>query len=710
MKFRAICLVIIGILLISTFGCVIGSGNVTDINKTNKKNVSLNSSIVNNSNTTNASTIYVDQARGNDANPGTSDNPKRSIKSAVYAVYENGTISVASGQYSGDNNTNIVINKNINIIGQDTFSTIINGCKNQIYSIIADKTVFIKGFTILNGQSEQGGSIKNLGYLNINSCVFKDNEASTGGAVYNKNNLEISNCNFTDNNANQGNGLGGAVYSRQGLCNITSSYFANNSASGDGGAINNNYDSDLILVSSNFENNNARTAGAISNAQNCNINSCEFIQNTADKMAGALYSMGNLNIDNSKFDQNIARFDDGGAIGIYSSYSTTITNTNFSGNHAKNYGAISSNGELNLSNINFINNQADENGGAVGSFENLNIENSNFTNNTSDSYGGAIYGYGGLNNIINNNLVNNTGKVGGAVVVSSASIINNNNFTSNSAKQGGAVYNSFKGDASYPSAKMDSNNFTKNSATDIGGALINTGQGILTHNNFTMNKITADTGLGGAILNYDGILYINEGNEFFHNVIFTEKGLGDPVGGGITNCNNSHMYINGSGNIFTDSNIYNNAYLTIGKCTIEKNTDDDNYLNNQNAERFIISSECIIQKSNHTCSKPGTRGHIDVPTNVTIKRGDESILKTHLWCEYDDQHVSLMQGCVNFKVYNKERNFYIATWLTNGKGDINFMLPGALPPGDYCLQISYDGNSGFMKEDPCIKTIEYTIT
>ena len=283
MKFRASCFVMILILLFSTFGCVIGSENVTDIDKIYKKNLSLTNSFVKSPNTTNMSTIYVDQTRGNDAYPGTFDNPKRSIKSAINAVKEDGNIKVASGQYSGTDNTNLIINKTIKITGKDNSSTTINGNNNQICSITGNKTVSITGFTFINGKSDQGGAINNLGSLNISSCVFKNNVGSMGGAIYNKNNnLHITNCYFTNNHANQGNGLGGAIYTRQGVCTVTETVFDSNSAAGDAGAINNNYNGSLTIFNCQFNYNTARSAGAISNGQNCDIKSCTFNKNTAE--------------------------------------------------------------------------------------------------------------------------------------------------------------------------------------------------------------------------------------------------------------------------------------------------------------------------------------------------------------------------------------------------------------------------------------------
>jgi predicted outer membrane repeat protein len=677
--------------------------------------------------------IYVDQARGNDANLGSSDKPKRSIKSALNSVAENGTIDVASGQYTGSDNVNFSINKSVSINGHDAAATTINGNNNQIWTITADKTVTINGLTFLNGKNDQGGAINNLGELTINSCVLKNNMGGVGGAVYNKHNLKISNSQFLNNNANQGNGLGGAIYSRQGLCNITGSYFANNVASGDGGAINNNYGGDMVLVNTKFQNNNARTAAAISNAQDCNIISCEFIKNTADRMGGAIYSLGNLNIDDSQFKENTARFDVGGAIGIENtdpSFSTKITNTNFTKNHATSNGAISSNGKLILSKTNFNNNRADGNGGALGSSQSLQVEESTFLNNRGDKYGGAVCCFGSLSNFNNNNFVNNSAEVGGAVLITGASFLNANHFTGNKAKQGGAIYNSFRGDASYPSAKFSSNDLTKNSAEELGGAIANTGAITMSMNNFTMNQI-ASQGYGGAILNSNGTIYIDAGNEFFHNVI-NENIMNS--GGGISNFD-GHIFVSGQGNHFTDSNILNNGYMDLSDCVIEKNTEDGNYLDNRNSKGFSQSNSQIIESNhyyqtitqenydhyvlngeNHTGK--GAPTHFDYVSSVNANKGSKVHVKSQLWTHsYWPWDVRIEDVKVKFVLYDKTGKYVdevrTTSWWGYAEVDIE---TSNLKPGDYCLLVSYGGEdpSNNKIKNPaylsCLRSVPFTVT
>ena len=79
-------------------------------------------------------------------------------------ITPNGIINIADGQYTGTNNTNITINKNITIQGQSETGTIINGTGiNWIFSIPSGITVTFNNLTLTkgtisdfnDGQSEQ---------------------------------------------------------------------------------------------------------------------------------------------------------------------------------------------------------------------------------------------------------------------------------------------------------------------------------------------------------------------------------------------------------------------------------------------------------------------------------------------------------------------------------------------------------------------------
>ncbi len=96
--------------------------------------------------------IYVNDSSGNDDNDGLSwATAKLSIKNATGTVNANGTVNIANGLYTGENNTGITINKNMNIIGQSRTGTIINGTDtNWIFYIDDYVTVTIQNLTFAN--------------------------------------------------------------------------------------------------------------------------------------------------------------------------------------------------------------------------------------------------------------------------------------------------------------------------------------------------------------------------------------------------------------------------------------------------------------------------------------------------------------------------------------------------------------------------------
>ena len=120
-------------------------------------------------------TIYVNSSGGNDSFDGSSwSYAKQSISNATGTLNTNGIINIANGQYTGTNNTNIIINKNMTIQGQSETGTIINGTNtNWIFHINTGITVNISDLTLTNGTSNNGGVIYNQGTLTVTNSTFK---------------------------------------------------------------------------------------------------------------------------------------------------------------------------------------------------------------------------------------------------------------------------------------------------------------------------------------------------------------------------------------------------------------------------------------------------------------------------------------------------------------------------------------------------------
>ncbi|MCK9150414.1 hypothetical protein MXE27_00450 [Methanobacterium alcaliphilum] len=169
------------------------------------------------------STIYVNDSSGNDSwdgeyqewLSGTINGPKKSIKNAIETVNDKGVVHIANGVYTGENNTNIVIDKNVTIIGESQEGTIIDAQKSaQIFNVnpylVYNMDVKIQNLTLINGTADNGGAIYNLyGTLTVEDCTFIGNTATTNGGAINNNingNCIITGSTFINNSAGLGGG------------------------------------------------------------------------------------------------------------------------------------------------------------------------------------------------------------------------------------------------------------------------------------------------------------------------------------------------------------------------------------------------------------------------------------------------------------------------------------------------------------------------
>ena len=209
------------------------------------------------------STVYVNATGGNDSNNGTIDHPYQTIGQGINSVDENGAVHIADGTYSGTGNTNLTINKNMNITGQSQTGTIINGTNtNWIFQINNGVTVNIQNLTLTNGNTTtDGGAIYNQGTLNISGCTFTNNTANMGSAIYNHGSItNVTGCTFNSNTATD---FGGAICNQGPIDNVTGCTFTNNTAN-NGGAIC-NFDTINNLTGCTFTGNTANNGGAIFN-------------------------------------------------------------------------------------------------------------------------------------------------------------------------------------------------------------------------------------------------------------------------------------------------------------------------------------------------------------------------------------------------------------------------------------------------------------
>lgn len=456
-------------------------------------------------------TIYVNGSGGSDASDGSTWSlAKKTINNATGTAKTNGRVQIARGTY---NESNIQINRNMTIIGENQLNTIVDGQQsgNSIFTVTADVKLTIINLTLTNGTSRSGGAIENNGMLAVYNTTFTSNSETygKGGAIYNSkdSNLTVDNCNFINNIASD-NG-GGAIYNF-GTATISNSNFTNNRAYSSYGGSN---------VGGAIENENGATL---------NLNNCTFTNNTANSdfgganHGGAIYNNGFLNMDKCTFTNNTTT---GGGGAIYNNFGGTITaeNSTFTDNRAYYGGAISNNqGTSNLDNCTFTSNLS-SNGGAIYNYDGATtVDNSTFTNNFVGGGGGAIYNIGSELTANNCTFTDNTASDtagGGAIYNSGGAVtVENSNFTGNRATGylagGGAIY------TKDGTLTVYNSNFTNNSATFWGGAIDNEGTLIVKNSNFTNNNVVTR---GGAIFN-TGTATVN-----FNRIIGNKASTGNDI-------------------------------------------------------------------------------------------------------------------------------------------------------------------------------------
>ena len=345
-------------------------------------------------------TMYVNGSSGNDTNDGYSwITAKLSIGNATGTVNENGAVNIADGTYTGENNTNININKNMTIKGQSQQNTIINGTNTaQIFTIATGKNVTIQNLTLTNGHGNFGGAIFNDGTLTVTNSTLIGNTASWGGAINNNfGTLTVTNSTLNNNAASYAAAYGGAIYNLSGNLTVTNSTLNNNTANC-GGAMYSWYGT-LTVTNSTLIGNTASWGGAINN------------------------NFGTLTVTNSTLNNNAASYAAAYGGAIYNQYGTlTVSNSTLTGNTANCGGTIYS------------------------WYGTLTVTNSTLNNNTVYGDGGAIYNDGGDATVNFNRIVGNTAPIGSAIYCPSGTVNAQNNWWGSNAGPTGQIIGSVSAD------------------------------------------------------------------------------------------------------------------------------------------------------------------------------------------------------------------------------------------------------------------------
>ncbi|WP_405306898.1 Ig-like domain repeat protein [Methanobrevibacter sp.] len=317
---------------ISTYLDAANSGRIFSVN--DGATLTLNKIILKNGNAEKGGAVYVEAANGLIAQTVDFIN-----NTAVYrggAIYSEGTADVKDCVFDSNDITFRTANDDnggaaiYNLKGVLTISDskITNNLKDIVIRdgnngdllvgvVVTSGDTLIKDSYFANNTGSWGGAISSLGYLNTEEYVlnvvnsrFEGNNATFGGAIFiESSNLDVKNCTF-ENNKGVGVGSSGTSNTHGGAIVVFP-----DGASAD-------------IIDSTFIGNSANTGGAVS-------------------FAGV---DGDSLVDNCTFIDNAAN--DGGAVYLWtqSDAAVTVENSEFEGNTAGWGSAISTDGDLKLSN------------------------------------------------------------------------------------------------------------------------------------------------------------------------------------------------------------------------------------------------------------------------------------------------------------------------------------------------------------------------
>jgi len=208
----------------------------------------------------------------------------------------------------------ILINTDMEIVGNGRNSTVIDaaGTSNIFRQTGSPNSLTIRHLTLRNslGSALDWGGPIGSGLATIEDVLFYNNSTTgRGGAIHNEWELSVIDCSFQSNRATGGtNNYGGAI-SNTGTATITSSEFNNNQADisaltgGGGGAI---AGGGLTIVDSSFVGNQAKIGGALILSGTNRISNSTFSFNSAQTFnGGAIFATNSgTSINNSTVSQN----------------------------------------------------------------------------------------------------------------------------------------------------------------------------------------------------------------------------------------------------------------------------------------------------------------------------------------------------------------------------------------------------------------------
>ena len=295
-----------------------------------------------------SSEAYISPNDGDELRDGSQENPYNNLKDAINHASNDSTIYLKQGNYAGEDNRNISLDKSVTLVGESKENTVIDcEASERLFTMNSNSSLTLINLTLKNGNSTgNGGLIYNEGgQITIKNCILSNSQAyPNGGAIYNNlGTLNIENSCFKNNSAFQ---YGGVIYTI-GQTNIINSEFTQNFLTSEvavGGCIaaGGKLNLDGCLFSDNFS---PYSAAALLNIGNATINNCRFERLSTAYTAGAISNHKYALINNSYFGYNDVKYYAGAILAPPSGQHviTKVYNTIFEHNHAGLHGAVSNN-------------------------------------------------------------------------------------------------------------------------------------------------------------------------------------------------------------------------------------------------------------------------------------------------------------------------------------------------------------------------------
>ena len=464
-------------LIINGNGFKIDANNLGAIfNVTNRATLTLNNVALTNAVAKNGAVIYATRGNVNIYNSVITNNEATNFRYGIIAAISSSNINIVNTTFSDNKNLIYQVGGTLNIDSSKfTNNEGVSSISDLIFLGATDTTITNSEFIGNDGTmvyNNNGGSVI------ISDSIFKDHTGSEAvynnanghmeivnsefincdeGAAFNNGNgyMLINGSNFVNNSG--AGGSAGAIFSNSNSqLEIYDSSFVNNSAISSGGAIFINGASDIYIENSEFTDNSALSSGdaIYVNGANANLTIADsiFTNNNVESRGDVNFIVSNFtNLENAinavddelVLDSDVTMSDDDSdkyANGITINKDITIDAKGHTID-ARELGRIfniANGATLTLNNAVIINGRSDK-GGAIYNDGTLNINNVTFEDNAADNWGGAIYDNGVVtvvDSTFNGNDIINRGSsstdYGGAAIFSNGDLkVDNSIFTNN---------------------------------------------------------------------------------------------------------------------------------------------------------------------------------------------------------------------------------------------------------------------------------------